>query len=276
LGRKRPQKLNDLRRKLPGGLPDHGEAAKQVIVADEWNREQARYPARTRAPRTRLSAGAAKMSGTWIGSCISRSRPVAPSPLRTGVASIVSTISVSRCSVARGTKTLALLVVLVDDARVRPESCVARATIVFSTVRRSRWTDRLADLAERPKLADRATEFLRPRLQLGQQAGVLDGDHRLIGECLKERDLVVGEPSGLRRVTEIAPIASSWRSIGNTRGSDSHGRRDVADGFRQLRIASRVRNIEHPAFANDPGCGQSDASACGTLTSRGVAADPYS
>ena len=44
---------------------------------------------------------------------------------------------------------------------------------------------------------DRAGELLRPRLQLAEQAGVLDGDHRLVGEGLEERDLVVGEPAGL-------------------------------------------------------------------------------
>jgi hypothetical protein len=55
----------------------------------------------------------------------------------------------------------------------------------------------LTDLAERPKLTHRAAEFLRPRLQLGQQAGVLDGDHRLVGEGLEECDLVVGEPARL-------------------------------------------------------------------------------
>jgi hypothetical protein len=56
--------------------------------------------------------------------------------------------------------------------------------------------DRLTDLAERLKLADRAAEFLRSRLQLGQQAGVLDGNDGLVGEGLEERDLVVSEPAG--------------------------------------------------------------------------------
>src|SRR4030095_7756704 len=40
LGRKRPQKLDDLWLKGASGLPDHGEAAEQVILADEGNREE--------------------------------------------------------------------------------------------------------------------------------------------------------------------------------------------------------------------------------------------
>jgi hypothetical protein len=64
--------------------------------------------------------------------------------------------------------------------------------MVFNTVSRSS----APHLPERRQLADRARQLLRPRLQLAQQAGVFDRDHRLIGEGLEERDLVVGEPAG--------------------------------------------------------------------------------
>src|SRR4030095_8844423 len=60
-----------------------------------------------------------------------------------------------------------------------------------------RGADRLTNLPERLKLADRATEFPRSHLQLGQQAGVLDGNHGLVCEGLEERDLVGGEAAGL-------------------------------------------------------------------------------
>jgi hypothetical protein len=46
-------------------------------------------------------------------------------------------------------------------------------------------------------LLDRASQLLRPCLQLAEQARVLDGDHRLVGEGLEERDLVAGEPAKL-------------------------------------------------------------------------------
>ena len=56
--------------------------------------------------------------------------------------------------------------------------------------------DRLADLPQGLQLLDRARQFLRARLQLLEQADVLDGDHRLVGEGLEQRDLPVREGAG--------------------------------------------------------------------------------
>src|SRR5262249_3253937 len=42
--------------------------------------------------------------------------------------------------------------------------------------------DRLPDLAERSQLLHRTRQLVRPRLQLLEEADVLDGDDRLIGE----------------------------------------------------------------------------------------------
>src|SRR5215469_16691419 len=56
--------------------------------------------------------------------------------------------------------------------------------------------DRLADLAQRPELADRARELARASLQLLEEAHVLDGDRRLVGERRDKPDLSVGERSG--------------------------------------------------------------------------------
>jgi hypothetical protein len=50
-----------------------------------------------------------------------------------------------------------------------------------------------AHLAERAHLLERLAEVSRALLQLGEQAHVLDGDDRLIGERLQERDVLVGE-----------------------------------------------------------------------------------
>ncbi len=55
----------------------------------------------------------------------------------------------------------------------------------------------LADLAEGLELPDRSGELAGARLQLGQQARVLDGDGRLVGEGLHQRDLAVGERADL-------------------------------------------------------------------------------
>src|SRR5207245_10697273 len=54
-------------------------------------------------------------------------------------------------------------------------------------------TDRLANLAERPELADRASQLARARLELLEEADVLDGNDRLVGEGLQELGLPVGE-----------------------------------------------------------------------------------
>src|SRR2546428_1854122 len=96
LGRKRPQEFDDLRCKSARGLADDGEAPNRRSSRTRGTASRARYPARTRAPRTRLSAGASHMSRNWVGSRMSARRPVAPSPFRTGVAGIVSPISAPR------------------------------------------------------------------------------------------------------------------------------------------------------------------------------------
>ena len=89
------------------------------------------------------------------------------------------------------------LVVLEDRAPVRARELDGAADDRGEDgVEIERGADRASDIAEGGELLDRAGELLRPRLQLGQQAGVLDRDHRLIGEGLEERDLVVGEPAG--------------------------------------------------------------------------------
>ena len=56
-----------------------------------------------------------------------------------------------------------------------------------------RGADGLADLAERLQLIDRSSQLARARLQLLEQAHVLDRDDRLIGEGLEQRDLLLGE-----------------------------------------------------------------------------------
>src|SRR5262249_49153486 len=57
--------------------------------------------------------------------------------------------------------------------------------------------DGTSDIAEGCELLDGAGKLVRSRLQLGEQAHVLDGDDRLVGEGLEEGDLVIGEAAGL-------------------------------------------------------------------------------
>jgi hypothetical protein len=58
----------------------------------------------------------------------------------------------------------------------------------------------LADLPERLEFLDGPSQLLGARLEFLEQANVLDGDHRLVGEGLKQLDLLVGEGS------DIAPL----------------------------------------------------------------------
>ena len=94
------------------------------------------------------------------------------------------------------------LVVLVDGATIRArelgrsgddrrENCVEI----------QRRADGLPYLAERGELVDRAGELMRPRLELREEAHVLDGDHGLIGKGLEQLDLLAREwPWGRPRV----------------------------------------------------------------------------
>ncbi len=97
---------------------------------------------------------------------------------------------------ARG-ELLGVLVVLEDRASVRARELHRPANDRGEDgVEVERRADRAPDIAEGRELRDRAGELLRPRLQLGQQAGVLDRDHRLVGEGREERNLVASEPAG--------------------------------------------------------------------------------
>ena len=89
---------------------------------------------------------------------------------------------------------LGALVVLEDHAAVQPRQLDGpRHDRGQHRLEIERGADRAADLAQRRELLDRARQLLRPRLQLLEQADVLDGDDGLVGEGLEQRDLLVGE-----------------------------------------------------------------------------------
>ena len=73
-----------------------------------------------------------------------------------------------------------------------------------------------------------------PRCGLVEQPHVLDGDHRLVGEGLEQRDLLVGEArfsARTARCTPIGPVAASAarRSDGRSRGRCASVRRRIGD-----------------------------------------------
>ena len=82
---------------------------------------------------------------------------------------------------------LGALVVLEDHAPVEPRDLDGAGDDGRQDgLEIQRGADRPPHLAERSELIDRAQQLGRPRLQLGEQTRVLDGDHRLVREGLQE------------------------------------------------------------------------------------------
>ena len=112
-------------------------------------------------------------------------------------------------------------------ADVAPHSRAALSTIVvehrLDVGRRA--ADDPQDLAGRRLLLERLGEIAVARLELLEQAHVLDGDHRLVGEGLQERDLLVGERPDLARRIAMTPMRAPSRSSGIARMRPDAARR---------------------------------------------------
>ena len=75
-----------------------------------------------------------------------------------------------------------------------------------------RAVDDAQDLGGRGLLLQRFAQFARARLHLVEQAGVLDRDHRLVGEVRDQLDLLVGEGRTSARYMVTDPTASPSRA----------------------------------------------------------------
>ena len=198
LGGERSQELDDLRRELARGLPDHGEAAEQVILADEGNGEQ--------GP---VSGAHERTTHPTLGGCFQDVRHL-DRLLYLRESSGRSFSFADRRGEHRlddlGLKMLtgawhedlALLVVLVDHPGIGARELRGPGhDRAQHGLQIQGGTDRLA----RPRRAPEAplpivsARSVRACSSL-EQPRVLDGDHRLVGEGLEQRDLVVGEPAG--------------------------------------------------------------------------------
>ena len=180
LGGEGLERGDDLGREGAPLAPQDDEAAEQPVLPDERQSAGASAcPRRARSARTwgATSCRSSSMSATSTGSRITPARPIAPSPSRIGAAR-----RTSRCSgvmLVRGPRVEGLggLVELVDDPAVAAGELDRAADDGRQHgVEVERGADGLADLAERPELADRARQIPRPRLELLEQADVLDGD----------------------------------------------------------------------------------------------------
>ncbi len=98
-------------------------------------------------------------------------------------------------------------------------------------------------------MLQRLAQFRIALAEFLEQSHVLDGDHRLVGEGLEQRDLLVGERPDFRAANAIAPIGVPSRSNGvpsNVRYPRSDGRRLSGNSVQQLCL--EVMNVDRFAI----------------------------
>jgi hypothetical protein len=98
------------------------------------------------------------------------------------------------------------------------------------------------------ELIDRAGELCGAGLQLSEQADVLDGDHRLVGEGLEQRDLLAGEgpdDSPRHRNGAQRPALQDHR--------DGENRSKRTEGGGQLRILADICDLNDGGREDRPG-----------------------
>src|SRR5262245_57034838 len=156
---------------------------------------------------------------------------------------------------------LALLIVLVDDARVgarelrRPGHDRAQHGPEVQG-----GTDRLTDLAERPKLGYRPCQILGPGFEFLEQSHVLDGDHGLVGEGLEEIDVLLNELSGLPPIdhnrTDGVPAAehrhAEQASKASPRGADASSAAEFLVSAAEFLVSEGVGYLGRRASEDRP------------------------
>ena len=152
-------------------------------------------------------------------------------------------------------KLLGSLVVLVDRAPVGAgELTGARDDRVEHRLDVQRRADGAADLAQRRELLHRARQLGRPLPQLVEQADVLDGDHRLVGERLEKRDLLGREGMDLGPPSDEDD--AQRRALAQQRRhqhcpGDGPGLPHAGHGFRELRLGRHdVLDVDRPPVAH--------------------------
>ena len=192
------EQLDDLRRKRASGLPDHGEAAEQAILADEGNREQG--PVSGANERTTHSALGGRCQDVrhldrllYLREPSGRSFPFSDWRGEHRL----DDLGLEMLGGAWH-EDLAWLVVLVDHPGIGARELRGPGhDRAQHGPEIQGGTDRLTDLAERSKFVHRARQLLGSGFELLEQADVFNRDHGLIGEGLEERDLSLREKLGL-------------------------------------------------------------------------------
>ena len=117
-------------------------------------------------------------------------------------------------------------------------------------------TDDAEDLAGRGLLLEGLRQLAVPGLELREQPHVLDGDHRLVGERLEERDLLGRE--GMDLGPTMDEDDAQRRALAQQRRSHDcpdvgPGLPDARRGSRELRLGRPdVLDVDRPPVAHNP------------------------
>ena len=199
LGGEGLQQVDHLRRRTrPAILRETARLPRHASFAQQRYRQQRTEPgfARSAAAAAPCTSRSARRSGIWTGARVAAARPVAPSPTRSGVARSALD-QLLREAIGRAQPELAARVVvrLVDQPRCRPPRAAPRASRSWRAPPAGRAS---SSPPGSPPPASAAAPRSAParrvlRLQLLEQAHVLDGDHRLVGEGLARSSICFSE-----------------------------------------------------------------------------------
>ena len=198
LGGERLQDVHDLGRELARRLPVEGQAADDLLLAEQRHREERPVP----EPDERVSDAA--LVGAGLGDVGNLDRlahlgRTPHEPLALAKGRRAEGLDELRVVVVGGAELEPLggLIVFVDRA-AGGASELARAgdDRIEHQLDIERRAEGVTDLTQRRQLLDRLGQFGGPLLQLLEQAHVLDGDDGLVGERLEKADLALGKPSG--------------------------------------------------------------------------------
>ena len=95
------------------------------------------------------------------------------------------------------------------------------------------------------------------RLEFGKQPDIFDGDHRLIGERLEQRDLAVGEWPGLCAPHSDRAERDTVAQHGDRKDASKAGR--PAERGQVLEIKLDIGHVDYGAFEDRPTHTQSPA-----------------
>ena len=113
---------------------------------------------------------------------------------------------------------------------------------------RRRAADDAQDLAGGGLLLERGGQVAVARLELSEQAHVLDGDHGLVGEGLEQLDLGVGEQAGLGAAhRDRADHSSVAQHGGGKQGLNPAEPKCPACSFAEARVVDDVRGMRDRA-----------------------------